>query len=202
MKKLIPFKKEIELNSLYEVTSISLEHTLDKEGNTVLGKFIVSGEYLATETSTNTIPFNYDIPFTIALDDIYDISDAVIDISDFYYEIVNNKVLELNIEVKLDNINEILIPRNDVIDIDDSLDEVNIVNECIEPLEERKENSIFTDFDEKDNFVLYKVYIVREGDTLDNIMSKYNVTKDIIDLYNDVSNIKVGDKIVIPYVKN
>ena len=209
MKKLIPFRKEISFDHLYEITSISLEHNLSKEDNTLSGNFIVSGEYLMTETSKDTIPFNYDIPFTVDIDETYDISNASIDVDDFYYEIINNNILAINIEVKLDNIKEILLERgnmdtldilsDNVIDIDVTDNNIEIDN-YIEDKDIKK--SLFSNLDNTDNYVNYRVYIVRENDNIDGIMKKYNVNKNMLEDYNDLTNIKVGDKIIIPYVKD
>ena len=44
----------------------------------------------------------------------------------------------------------------------------------------------------------YSVYIVREGDTIEQILSKYEITKEILEDYNDLTEIKLGDKIIIP----
>ncbi len=214
MDKLIPFTKEIIFDSnIYEITSISLENTLRRDDNIVLGDFIVSGEYRITETSINTLPFKYNIPFTIDIDDIYDISNSNIDINDFYYEIVDNKTLVVNIEVKLDNIKEKLYERDDSMDdlvVDDNLDlgkldidnisitnvdDINIINT------DDVKKSLFSNLDSSDNYVNYRVYIVRENDNLDSIINKYGITKEILSEYNDLNNLKLGDKVIIPYVK-
>ena len=131
MNKLIPFTKEIVFDSnIYEITSISLENTLGKNNNIISGDFIVSGEYRITETSINTLPFKYNIPFTIDIDETYDISAASIDINDFYYEIINDKVLAINIEVIVDNVKEILYERNE--DMNDLIND-NISGVDIDP---------------------------------------------------------------------
>ena len=198
MKKLIPFRKEIEFKTnLYEVTSISLEHTLKKDGNNVSGSFTLEGEYRITEASLNTNPFSYELPFTIKIDDIYDTTDSKIDIDDFYYEILDNKTLVVNIEVRIDDLKEILMERSNNMD----LDNVNIDIEDSNILIENDAKTLFSNFDD-DIYVSYKVYIVRDGDSIDTIMSKYHVDKELLDSYNDTSNIKIGDKIIIPYVKN
>lgn len=236
MKKLIPFKKEIKFkDNIYEVTSISLEHSLHKDNNTISGNFTVSGEYRVTEESANTLPFTYDLPFNIEMDDKYDISKSSIDINDFYYEIVDNKILEVNIEVKLDHVDEILIERNDNVDIDinnieidnnidktidnsyiDVNNDIDITKNIVDTpiasktIEVKPDSidtndvakSLFSSLDTSDNYVTYRVYIVRENDTLETIMNKYNVTSDTLELYNDIKDIKLGDKIIIPYVKN
>ena len=215
MKKLIPFRKEIDLNNLYEITSISLEHNLTKDNNIVSGNFIVSGEYLMTETSKDTIPFDYELPFTIDIDEIYDITESNIDIDDFYYEIVNNKILVINITVKLDNVCELLLERNDTVDrvdllsnntidldVSDNNIEINNFNDEVIINEDEIKKSLFSNLDNTDNYVNYRVYIVRENDTIDSIMKKYNVTKNMLEDYNDLTSMKIGDKIIIPYVKD
>lgn len=223
MKKIVPFKKDIPFKTnLYEVTSISLEHSLHKEDNEIVGNFIISGEYRITETSINTEKFSYDLPFNIDVDSKYNIDNVDIDINDFYYEILDNKSLVINIEVKLDHIEEILIERKDIMEdlIDPSFEDIlnedinnepvleevtnNVVKEekqdkrCIE--EEVK--SLFSNMDSSDTYVSYKVYIVRENDTIESIMEKYSITSDELESYNNLNDIKLGDKIIIPYVKN
>ena len=174
MKKIISFRKEIPFETnIYEVVSISLEHTWNKTDNKIDGEFIVSGDYKITDTSKDIIPYNYNLPFTIDIS-TYDIKESTIDIDNFYYEIIDNKVLVVNIDVRIDALN----------------------------MNEDNEESIFTNLDKDDNYVNYRVYIVRESDTLDSIMNKYNVSKDILECYNDLNDIKLGDKIIIPYAKN
>lgn len=223
MKKIIPFKKDIPFKTnLYEVTSISLEHSLHKEDNEIVGNFIISGEYRITETSVNTEKFSYDLPFNIDVDSKYNIDNVDIDINDFYYEILDNKSLVINIEVKLDHIEEILIEREDNMEdlIDPSFEnilneDVNEVNEIIEPVKpalkadveehrciEDEVKSLFANMDSSDTYVSYKVYIVRENDTLESIMEKYSIKSNELEPYNNLSEIKLGDKIIIPYVKN
>ena len=108
MKKVIPFKKEIIFESnIAEITSISLEHNLEIKDNSVIGSFDISGTYKMTLTSTITEDFNYNIPFEIALDERYLLDNAMADIDDFYYEILNDRVLSINIEVGIDGIEEI-----------------------------------------------------------------------------------------------
>ena len=49
-----------------------------------------------------------------------------------------------------------------------------------------------------DTYVTYYVYIVKEDDTIDGIMDKFNVSKEDIANYNDISDIKKGTKLIIP----
>ena len=202
MKKIIPFKKDIIFKTnLKEITSISLEHTLKVDNDFVSGNFLLSGEYKITEAGINTEQFKYELPFEVAFDSKYDLSKALIDIDDFYYEIVNDSVLKIYIDVSVDNIEEIEEDNT----MNNELEEVTIDNvedeeeRCIEK-EEIEENqiSLFDNINIDDTYKTYKVYIVRENDTLDSIIEKYNVDKDTLEMYNNLNEIKLGDKIIIP----
>ncbi len=195
MKKIIPFKKEIKFNTnVAEIISISLDHDLNKEEHSIKGMFVVSGEYKLTEASINTEPFKYELPFTVALDDKYILDKAVIDIDDFYYETVNNNALEVNIDVSVEGLEE----REIIEGKEEVREETGEEN-----MEESKERCIEAEdilsLDAKDDtYRSYTVYIVREGDTLEQIINKYETTKEILLGYNDLSEIKIGDKIIIP----
>ena len=108
MKKIVPFKKDITLETnISEISSISLEHTLKlKEENLVSGEFIISGTYKMTEASLNIDSFEYKLPFDIRKKKKYDTTDLDVDINDFYYEVTNGEILSINIEVVLDGLEE------------------------------------------------------------------------------------------------
>ena len=270
VKKIIPFRKDLEFNTpLYEVTSISLEHHLTKKTDTLIsGNFIISGDYKQTESSENKDPFNFTLPFDIALATKIDLDDMLLDVDDFYYETGKN-TLKVNIDLLLDateigepekekedreNINEKdveSIDSNTYNDNDDSrvpdefndvnykkpqlenlpnsldnsgvsLDDIqndnfmdsinndnvsdngtsNIVNSNININENQninENNNLFASFETADTYTAYSVYLIKEDDTIDTILKKYNVTKDDLSAYNDLSDIKYGDKIIIPY---
>lgn len=268
VKKIIPFRKDLEFNTpLYEVTSISLEHHLTKKTDTLIsGNFIISGDYKQTESSENKDPFNFTLPFDIALATKIDLDDMLLDVDDFYYETGKN-TLKVNIDLLLDateigepekkkedreNINGKdveSIDSNTYNDNDDSrvpdefndvnykkpqlenlpnsldnsgvsLDDIqndnfmdsinndnvsdngtsNIVNSNINNNNNNNENNnLFASFETADTYTAYRVYLIKEDDTIDTILKKYNVTKDDLSAYNDLSDIKYGDKIIIPY---
>ena len=50
----------------------------------------------------------------------------------------------------------------------------------------------------QDKFVTYKIYKVSQEDTLESIVLKYHTSVEEIKEYNELSNINVGDKIIIP----
>lgn len=217
MKKIVPFKKDIEFDSnIAEISSISLEHTLKlKEENLVSGEFIISGTYKMTEASVNVDSFEYKLPFDISIDKKYDTKNIDVDINDFYYEVINNELLSISIEVVLDGLEE--KPEEE--------EEIRMTEEKIETLEENKEEvdtnevqpvsttedseevsreedntvkSIFEGLDENERYAVYKVHIVTENDTTESIVSEYGVTRDDLEAYNDLSDLKIGDKLIIP----
>ena len=64
-------------------------------------------------------------------------------------------------------------------------------------------NSLFSSFkDSAETFKTYYVYIVKEEDTINSILNKYNITKEELEEYNNLENVKIGNKIVIPSAKN
>ena len=60
-------------------------------------------------------------------------------------------------------------------------------------------DSIFSAFANTDEtYSTYSVYILREDDNLDEVMSKYNTNREVLSEYNDLDNLKVGAKLIIP----
>ncbi len=223
MKKIIPFKKDIIFQTnLAEIVSISLEHTLSvEEEHMIKGNFLISGEYKMLETSVNTDPFSYDLPFVVDLDERYILDKSEVDIDDFYYEIINDNVLSVHIDVVIDGIEEKEIKKEEVI-----MEEKQLVreelpleennNEVVEQKNEIKEepkkefqkeekrcieeevSNIFNQVDSSETYKSYTIYIVRENDSIESIIEKYGVSKEQLEIYNDLSEIKLGDKIIIP----
>lgn len=270
MKKIIPFRKEIVFKTnISEITSISLEHQLSINELNITGEFMVTGDYKISDKSTTVEPFDLSIPFEIVLDEKYDTSKATCDIDDFYYEIINNSVLSISIDVCVDKLSEILIKdelpilqeKKDIIDElfeeqnkareinnnfaevikesknedrkEEIKEEVKEDNRCIEEddilpgemgdiveeekIEIKKEknitkeekietlesvnekiNSLFSNVGDGDVYVSYNVYIIREGDTVESIIEKYATNEEELKKYNNLSDLKLGDKIIIP----
>lgn len=236
MKQIIPFVKDINLNSnIFEITSIALEHNLKMENNdSIVGVFTVSGKYKINEISLNEESFENNINFDITLDDKYDASKVKIDIDDFYYEIVDDVYLRVHIDVLVDNLVYVKKPlleekKEEKVNIEDVIPSIkkiderssstnNIEEEVIdikedvkdidnEKTEERDENfnkeEIVNNFSssflsEENSFATYKVHIVRESETIDTIIEKYNTTKEELEKYNSLDNIILGSKIIVP----
>ena len=202
MNKIVPFKKEIDFESIYQISSISLEHNLSfKEENVVKGNFIVSGSYKKTEASINIDEFNFELPFEINIDSKYDTKDITVDINDFYYEIINNETLSLNIEIIIENLNEKedIMETEDrkIIDIEEEIEETK-KSETKNETSEDKIESIFDGLDYNENYVTYKIHIMTENDTIESVIKKYNTKKSVLEDYNNLIDIKIGDKIIIP----
>lgn len=189
MKKIIPFKKDLFFkNNVYEIVSISLEHTLHHEKDYLIsGEFIITGDYKISDSSINVENFEFKIPFDINIDEHYNLDHLIIDIDDFYYEISNNNVLKINIEVLLDKLEENrCIEEEDIPYVEELKDEVKEDLDFEEKIVEEK------------GFVTYKVYIVKEEDTIEKIYEKYKVNRELLEKYNNLNEIKLGDKIIIP----
>ena len=84
---------------------------------------------------------------------------------------------------------------------------VIIENDFMNKVETERENSIdmqtiandlFANLDDAETYTTYYVYIVKEDDTIDKILTKYGVTKEDLEAYNDLANIKPGDKVIVP----
>ena len=226
MRQTIPFVKDISFNSkIAEITSISLEHNLKMENNdSVVGTFTISGKYKVNKISINEEEFKKDINFDITLDDKYDSSKVIIDIDDFYYEIVNEEYLRVHIDVLIDNLLYIKkeekpfiqeIEKNDLAELktEERISNVNDIKDI--SFEEEKENAIKQDNDtikkddkessittnflnEKEQYITYKVHIIRENETVDTIIEKYNVSKEELEKYNSLDNVGLGTKIIVP----
>lgn len=224
MKNIIPFKKDIIFKTnISEVTSISLENSLNLKEDIIKGEFIVSGEYKISDKSESVDPFNLNLPFEIVIDEKYDTTKATIDIDDFYYEIVNDNVLRISIDVLIDKLEEKpLIEEFELVDetpkrtvleercIEEEIIEEKVVEEKTIPRETKEEveekiESLFNQFSkDSEVYVTYNVFIVREGDTIESILDKYGIELDELKKYNDLSELKLGDKLIIPntYEKN
>ena len=211
LKKIVPFKKDIIFKTnIVEITSISLEHSLHLEDKSLIsGEFIISGEYKMTDTSVDTDKFSFNLPFDINIDEKYKLDNMTVDIDDFYYELVNNNILSVNIDVLIDKLEEKISPiiEDEIVTQDDSLiekircnDSKEVIEVIEEPIKKEREDitEIFNSEIKEENYLTYKVYIVKEDDTVESIIKKYNINHDKLMEYNDLTEVKTGDKLIIP----
>ena len=62
-------------------------------------------------------------------------------------------------------------------------------------------NSIFESFaNTEETYATYSVYILRENQTIDEVITKYKTTREELSEYNDLDNLRVGSKLIIPSV--
>lgn len=223
-KKDITFKTKIgEITSI----SLDNDLMLQGE-DLVKGNFYISGTYKMLESSTILEDYSYKIPCEIAISDDYDTFDASVDIDDFNYEIVDDEVLRINIVVAINDLKrkEIEEKEDEVDSFDEDLPEDEDLERAVEicdnsdsevtdkgeikkeeietKVEDRNENKVsFYDVKENvkkqtDTYLTYKVYSFKEGDSIESVLDKYNVTRDDLLDYNDLENLVVGSKLVIP----
>ena len=66
-------------------------------------------------------------------------------------------------------------------------------------LEGQNISSLFEAFSSTDEtFKTYSVYILRREDTIETVLNKYSITREELSDYNDLENLEIGSKLVIP----
>lgn len=121
----------------------------------------------------------------------------------------DNKELLTDIEVEesqkvIDNI--INTDKKEEVVIEDKKEEPVIKNDTQEEIKTTTDtkvmNSIFSAFaNTEETYTTYSVYLLRENDSVENIIENYGVTREELSYYNDLDNLNVGSKIIIPTVK-
>ena len=205
MKKTVPLKKELKLkNNIAEIVSIALDHELSLDDRVIKGNITISGSYKINDTSVNTEDFKFDIPVNIEMSDRYNLDNLIIDIDDFYYEIVNNNLLSISVEIGLDKIEEVLPPfkyeeeKLEAVAKEEKKEELKKLDD-MSRIDTEDVKNLFDNFDDSsETYATYRICIVKENDTIESILLKYNITKEVLEQYNDISDIKIGDKLIIP----
>lgn len=238
MKKIVPFNNVLSFKTkVSEITSISLEHEIQKSDDAISGKFIIEGDYKNLIGDIETEKFSFELPFDIALGVRYERDNMVVDIDDFRYELIDSNRLKVNIDLYIDgdiipDKEEEVIEEEEVIDekrgilkemdeiegdsridmdndfLEDTIDfSKNIIEEVNkEPMEteastivnENNNINIIGNISDNETYATYKVYTVMDTDTIDGIISKYNISKELLGEYNNIEDIKSGDKLIIP----
>ena len=226
MNLTIPFTKDIKFSSnISEILSISLEHEYTVNESGVLGSFIVSGEYKTHEVSVNKENFEKVLPFSVDLTNKIDTDSLDFAIEDFTYELKDKNTLKVNIEYSIkanllkeevfesvEDANETLEEMLDNIDfeekeerneevIEEKMEEKEDIEEQRDTVsEEEKETVISSTLEKEESFITYNIHIMQSNDTIDSICAKYNTNTSILEEYNDISKVSVGDKIIIPEI--
>ena len=108
-------------------------------------------------------------------------------------EIMTNKIVDL--EPTLQSPNVIVTPQEMQVSNIDNNQNSQLYNSNIDTKEIK---SLFNNLSDEETFSTYHVYILRSDDTIESVMAKYNINKELLGQYNDIDNIKLGDKIIIP----
>lgn len=223
MKKKVNFEKKIEFSTMIgEIVAISLEKDLKfVDENNIEGNLILTGKYKLTEASRLEEDFSYKIPIEISLTEKIDTKNgnANVEITDFYYEIENNNIINCKIELTIDALEK--LDFDEVIENDDSKDrecdgeeeakeveipkkeEIEEQEEIIEDKEDNISNSLFVNLnEEQETYGTFIVYIVRQNETINTILEKYKINIEELEKYNDLNNITIGTKIIIPVLND
>ena len=211
----IPFTKDIDFEKkVSEITSISLEHETKVEEGVLKGNFIVSGDFKSHEVSINKEPFSYILPFEIDLAEDIDPDTIEFMIEDFTYEIVDNSILRVNIDfnviaslkenVEVEEKEEPLFQDASAAFLDEDLDQNNReekeeAKEEVKQEERESEDTIIKNIKSDGNeYATYHIHMVSDGESVETICTMYNSNVNILQDYNDLSNITAGDKLIIP----
>ena len=211
----IPFTKDIDFEKkVSEITSISLEHETKVEEGVLKGNFIVSGDFKSHEVSINKEPFSYILPFEIDLAEDIDPDTIEFMIEDFTYEIVDNSILRVNIDfnviaslkenVEVEEEEEPLFQDASAAFLDEDLDQNNReekeeAKEEVKQEERESEDTIIKNIKSDGNeYATYHIHMVSDGESVETICTMYNSNVNILQDYNDLSNITAGDKLIIP----
>ena len=229
MNCIIPFTKEVKFDTnIAEILSISLEHEYTVNDAELLGNFIITGEYKSHEVSVNRESFDFVLPFSVNLTNPIDTESVDFAIEDFTYELVDSNTLKVNIEYSVkalelerneevfENVSE--EEEQEATEIMEDALTQPMVEEQEENLEEsdreegevtvtskedmtHEENVILNAVNNSENeFVTYHIHLIKENETIESICTKYNVSSNVLEDYNDVKNLTAGEKLIIPEV--
>lgn len=204
----IPFKHDLETDIDYDTVSLEINNFIYDYKQDEL---IVNIEYVISGDRKDVLLFDDER----SLDEF--LNSKEIEVIDTRLDEINTELEEQEKEVTEENDEERLeekepkeVFKEDIkdeqienIESDDLND--NKINIDIKP-EDRKEIEANINTDEimenisniDDKFVTYKIYKLTETDTLENLVIKFHTTLDELKEYNDLTNIKVNDKLIIP----
>lgn len=217
MKKTVTFERRINFPTMIgEISAISLEEKLKfVDQMNIVGDLVLSGRYKMTEASRLEEDFSYNIPVEISLIEKIDPTTGTVEISDFNYKIEDSTIV-CNIELLVSGLEVIEDVLEDELerecDGDSKEEKVEETPKLVEDnsLEEivseddnnNVSDTIFNWNDDKETYGTFLVYIVRQNESLQNILAKYSTSLEEVEKYNDISNIDIGSKLIIPLLKN
>ena len=213
MKKTINYEKDILFKTdIEEICSISLEHDFTVDDGFLKGDFIVSGDYKTSALSINKEKFEYRLPLEYELESTVDVNTLSYDVENFEYNINGDELsVYIDFGIRYEEIQkEPIIPITEseinfddliISSIDQKDDEIRDEEKMEKKDEEERNietNSMVQSIAKDDSYVKYHVHIVRDGESLESIASKYSVSIDLIKEYNDIEGIELKSKLIIP----
>ncbi len=193
-------KEFIFPTTIYEITSISIDHNYDIVENTLEGTLNVSGDYRIHEISINKEDFSFKIPINEPLESNINLDTVEFDITDFTYELVNNDELHVHITYVISG-EQNLIEFDSEPKLDEFLNnnDVEVVDLTEDRVEDNKiEEDIIKNIKTEDAFVKYHVHTVTMNDSLESICQKYKVNLNTLKKYNTFDNLELNMKLLIP----
>ena len=130
-----------------------------------------------------------------------DVSEIEIPIKKDIDKVINNEfindtdtlesdvLLKENNEVKYDKRDDIVVTKKEVAETIDINKDDKVEN-----------TSIFNINEDSETYGTLLVYIVRENETINSIITKYNTTIEELEKYNDLKDLSIGTKLIIPLV--
>ena len=119
---------------------------------------------------------------------------------------IKEDIKDLNTDVEREDDDKTI--EKEEVDDDKSVEEVVTINKIDEKVKEEKEandnnssdiGSLFASLDSaEETFTTYSVYIFRREDNLDKVLDKYKITREELCEYNDLDNLEIGSKLIIP----
>lgn len=133
-----------------------------------------------------------------------EISEVIEDKKEDEIVVENNEDLTRLIETPEEEfeLTQVLVSSDEVKEIDESEDrkKVMVTEEIVkkEDLKETEETIIENVNPMDDSFATYHIHIVNSGETVETICTMYHSNLGLLSDYNDMSQVTVGDKIIIP----
>ena len=130
-----------------------------------------------------------------------DVSEIEIPIKKDIDKVINNEfindtdtlesdvLLKENNEVKYDKRDDIVVTKKEVAETIDINKDDKVEN-----------TSVFNINEDSETYGTLLVYIVRENETINSIITKYNTTIEELEKYNDLKDLSIGTKLIIPLV--
>ena len=221
----IPFYKDLPFKTkIAEICSISLEQDVSINEKELLGDFIISGDYKNLDINVDTVPFSFVIPFSVDLENDIDLDTLKYEIYDFKYDILDDEILNIMISfhveadkkinfntdifervdkeelLKSDELN-VLSSKSDINSLlfdDEKINDINDSNNSLDSEREDNSANLISSNDLEDDYITYHIHMVKLNDTIESISKEYRIDKDELVEINDITNINIGDKLIIP----